>query len=481
MKPMFLIITTITCAAGSMVGCSDPMAGFGGSVTYPYWYEAQNASYTGTVWWVSKTGNNGNAGSESAPFFTIAHALSLAQDGDRILVKPGRYTEAIEFRRPGISLEALEAGTVHIAAPHNNEDDYAQAILLRPDAKRIRLQGLEVSGGYYYGINLWTQWDWGDEDRSGASHIIIQDCIIHHTGRDGIKIQPNCDDVLIDRVVIHDTGVRDDSNAEGIDNVNGDRMIVQNSHIYDIATNGLYFKGGATDCIVRNNLIENTGSMGIGVGFDTSPEFFDSDANPSMYESIGGQVYNNIINGSDWAGIGLYAAKDALVFHNTVVDAARVHHTALYFGITLQDWDADAQRPASTNARIANNIFVSSPEAEGAVFDIRQMYHDSLGQLHGYTPRTYPNSYGNVYGTSDGTAPLFTDQRLENRVESQPLQQWQGTSTREGGSTVVGELSFDSRWKPRGLPSLGLSSVQVTEDYYGTERGASPSPGAVEF
>jgi hypothetical protein len=60
----------------------------------------------------------------------------------------------------------------------------------------------------------------------------VRRCEIHNTGR------------------IYPTGTPvDDMNAEGIDNVNGSRMLVEDNWIHDIATNGLYFKGGAADVV----------------------------------------------------------------------------------------------------------------------------------------------------------------------------------------------------------------------------------------
>src|SRR5688572_3226060 len=100
----------------------------------------------------------------------------------------------------------------------------------------------------------------------------------------------------------------DNKNAEGIDNVSSDFTLVQDCYVHDIATTGVYFKGGATDCIVERTRVERCGQAGILLGFDTSPEFFDTDANPRYFESIRCIARNCIVEDTNYAGIGLYAA-----------------------------------------------------------------------------------------------------------------------------------------------------------------------------
>ena len=65
--------------------------------------------------------------------------------------------------------------------------------------------------------------------------------------------------------------------------------------------------------IVQRNRIENVGIAGVLVGFDTSPEYFDTVRNPQYYEAIRGIVRNNVIRNANYAGIGLYAAQDSVV------------------------------------------------------------------------------------------------------------------------------------------------------------------------
>jgi len=47
------------------------------------------------VYWVSTTGNDGNDGSESAPFASISYALTVIEDLDTVRILQGEYYEQV--------------------------------------------------------------------------------------------------------------------------------------------------------------------------------------------------------------------------------------------------------------------------------------------------------------------------------------------------------------------------------------------------
>jgi len=156
-------------------------------------------------------------------------------------------------------------------------------------------------------------------------------------------------------------------------------MKVQNNYIHNICSTGVYFKGGPIDVIVENNFIEDVGALGVGVGFDTSPEFFDLKVNPNYYESINGIVRHNLIKDAEWAGIGIYASQNPEIYNNTIVNTASKYYSPIYFGLTFQDWDAQAKRPATVNPKIYNNIVSQKSDLDHHIISIR--HSDELGGL----------------------------------------------------------------------------------------------------
>lgn len=435
------------------------------------------------------TGNDtSGTGSVAAPFRTIQRAVDASNPGDEVVIAAGEYPGDVRLRRPRITLRgSLGPAKPHIVVPNQSEASNEIALEIDPDADGTRIIGLNVEGGSYYALSCETKWDWGDPmDRSGATNLVIAYNDLHHSGRDAVKIKPNCDDVLLANNTIHDTGRRDDSNAEGIDNVNGDRMVVLDNHLFNIATTGLYFKGGAADVRVERNLIQQVGQgtspdsagAGILVGFDTDTDYFDRAQNPGMYEAVRGRVVNNIIDGTTMTGIGIYAARDSLIAHNTIRNCCRDYHAGIAFGISLQSWMADGLRPPSRNVTVWGNLVgVRSTRGEDYGSAIRYLFEPSLGGLSAY--QGMPTMDYNVY--SAATSPIrFADGRPDSEYDATGLAGW---IAHTGGdqNSVARPFTLDSSWVPDVLlPVTPGAHYTLDRDFFGRPRSASPTAGAVE-
>ncbi len=432
---------------------------------------AESLRTSAATWFVATNGNDATGtGSIAAPFRTLNHSLGLASSGDVIEVRGGTYREAgeVRFRNPGITMRSYAGEWAAIVAPLDDENGYSSCIQIDPDADRTTLSRLEISGGYYYGVMLQTKWDWGDpNDRMGACHVTLEDCAIHDTGRDCVKITPNCDDVVVRRCEIYRSGVgpanASAENAEGIDNVNGDRMLVQACSIHDIYSTGVYFKGGATDGLVERNRIRRCGGGGVLIGFDTSPEYFDTAANPGYYENIRGTVRNCLIQDTGWEGIGMYAASNPAVFNNTLVNVCTGQiHAALYFGLTYQDWEPHPGRPPSVNPVLLNNLVAQPAGFSDETFEIR--YSTDLGGMSALTG--FPVMDHNGYSIAGGGVARFTDRRPGSFLEEGTLAQWQAQAGSDSHSLTGdpqfgtdGALSIASPYVNRGTNLAWMSGA----------------------
>ena len=368
--------------------------------------------------YVSPDGNDATAnGTIDSPYASINAALGAAQAGDTVVLRAGTYREgtSVRVRLPNITIKSRQGewAIIDLTTFDSGADDES-GVYFDVDSSGGTLQSVEVIGGFY-AVALETKWDWGDPaDRGGASNITIEDCVLHDSRYDVVKVKPNSNDVTIRHNEIFNSGTAfklcdpdENTNAEGIDNVNGANMHVHNNHIHHICTNGVYAKGGATDAIIEYNRITDVNGAGILVGFDTSPEYFDTDVNPKYYENINGVVRNNLIVGAVLAGIGLYASKDAQVYNNTLVNVATgAYHSALYFGITYQDWEDYAGRPANVNPNIHHNVISQSSAVKRPMIEIR--YADELGGLSAL--EGYPTMNNNCYYKAGGSA-TFVDTR----------------------------------------------------------------------
>jgi len=442
-------------------------------ITVLLWCLAALCSVCGAAEYYASTAGNDTTGDGSInnPYRHIQYTLdNVSTSGDTIILRAGTYNENIRIRNSNITIRSKNDEWAVIQSVINNENKDV-AVVFDVDSDGSTLKRVEVIGGYWYGIKFNTKWEWGDpNDRSGACSIIIEDCTIHDTGQACVKVTPGCDDITIRRCEIYNSGRRSPDSAEAIDNVNGDRMLIQECYIHDITATGLYAKGGATGVIIERCLIMNCSGAGILIGFDTSPEWFDTVVNPDYYENIDGIVRNCLIANTQYAGIGLYAAKNAEIFNNTIVDAAQNGHAGLFFGITYQDWEPYANRPPSVNPIIRNNIVVQSQSTNSTTIEIR--YDDELGGLSGLSGM--PSMGNNCYYVKNGAA-FFEDNRPGYEFSGN-LSQWQSHISGDMNSIEADPVFVDPASNDYHLSSTspcidaGTSNGAPATDYDGILR-----------
>ena len=427
--------------------------------------------------YVSTDGDDATAtGSIDAPYRSINTALTAAQSGDTVILRGGTYCEgvSVRVRIPNVTIRSAQGEWAVIdLTTHDIGADEDSGVHFDVDSSGGKLQCVEVMGGFY-AVCMETKWNWGgDDDWVAASNIIIEDCILHDSKYDVIKVKPNCDNITIRYNEIYHSGRAEadnpnwlygEVNAEGIDNVNGDNMVVQNNYIHDIGGNGVYAKGGATDALIENNVIERICGAGIMVGFDTSPEYFDININPEYYENIRGIVRNNLIIDTGWEGIGFYGSKDARVFNNTLVNVDSgpgQYHSAIYFGLTYQDWESYAGRPATKNPHIHHNIICQPSGFIRPMIEIR--YANELGGMSALAGNPVMND--NCYYIA-GDSASFADYRPNSTLENARFSAWQSHIQGESGSVEVDPI-LDADYLPANPQCSGMgitSALSVATD-----------------
>ncbi|MBL8257095.1 MAG: right-handed parallel beta-helix repeat-containing protein, partial [Pseudoxanthomonas mexicana] len=198
----------------------------------------------------------------------------------------------------------------------------------------------------------------------------------------------------------------------------------------------------------------------------------DLSANPQYYESIRGIVRNNVVRNTGYSGIGMYASKDAIVANNTIINAGRLGHSALYFGVTFQDWDPNAGRPANTNPTLRNNLVIQD---NNRCVEIR--YASDLGGLSGLAGS--PNSNWNGFGNGC----VFRDGRPGSTVTAGTLAQWRSGTGADANSKQAA-FSVDATGRlPAGSPAIdsGTTLAAVTDDIDRQTRVAPYDLGADEY
>ena len=424
--------------------------------------------------YVSPDGNDSSAiGSIDKPFKSINAAMASApSSGATIILRSGTYREngEVRIRRSNITIKSKKGEWAHIDLPFPanpaDQNDGNSAISFDPGVTNCKLQGIEVTGGFY-AVCINTKWGWhGDDDYVAANNIIIEDCKLHNSRYDVVKVKPNCDNITIRYNEIYNSGraitgsqsTNGEGNAEGIDNVNGDKMLVQNNYIHDIVGTGVYAKGGATDALIENNILKNINGAGIMVGFDTNLEYMeDGSEGPGFdyYENIRGIVRNNIVINAGWEGIGLYASKDAEVYNNTVVNAvcgSLQYHSGLYFGVAPQDGQTGFGHPANVNSKIHHNIISMWSNSNRPMIEIR--YSLDNGGMSGFSGK--PDMNNNCYYIA-GKSAKFNDQRPSSPLENAGLAAWKTHISGDNGSIEVNP-SFDADYMPTNSQCTGMGT-----------------------
>jgi hypothetical protein len=417
---------------------------------------AANLAYSQQTFYVSVTGNDANNGSQQSPFRTIAKALTTSNAGAEIIVRAGTYNEALRVEKQNITIRAF-TGERPLIATNTGTGSPDQTIWFL--AKGGKLNGLEITGGFYYAVKFET----GDG--------LVTNCKIHDTGRDCVKIVPGANNIRIESCEIYNSGIRDNSNAEGIDNVNGDDFVLRETYIHHTGTTGVYVKGGGRRCLIERNLITNTGSAGVLLGFFTDAEFYnddnDPDTNPEYYGNIDGIVRNNIVIDAQGPGIGMFASFNSQVYNNTLIRVALTQRGGIHFE-PLNDDNAGLPTPV-TNPFVVNNIAVGS--SSKPLVEIRK-----FNNTNGTTGTVTMNN--NLYYHTT-TAPSFNF----NGAGGQTFAQWK-TNTGFDAASFLTNPQLDNQYHLTAASTAVNTGQMVTANTLDYDRGNRTAPfdiGADEF
>ena len=436
-------------------------------------------------YFVANSGDDWGTGAVGDPFKTVRRALDAAEAGDTITLRNGVYDGGFQIDIDNLTLRSMPGEWAVIESPLTQLTDGRQNSVIRYsfDVEGGRLENLEITGGYYYGVMFWNWWDFpsfGPESMHiGASGVTLDGVKVHDTGVDGIKITPGANDITIINSEIYNTGRRTKSSADGIDNNNGDRMIARGNYIHDVPGIGILTSGGTEDSLIEQNLVKNVGGAGIVNGFYTEMEWIEPDANPGHFASIDTIVRNNIIVNPGQAGIGIYGALNAQVYNNTLVNAADDAQAPIQFGgydMWVSNTAPSYQHIASVNPSVLNNIIVTNTDNLTRMVDIRE------GSITGELTLDY-NQY---YGTST-RGVLFIDRNLTgDGTPEQTLSQWQQNYGYDTHSFIA-DPQLDANWHLTATsPAIGkaIALAGLTTDFDGNSRLADPPEpdlGADEF
>jgi parallel beta-helix repeat protein len=264
-----------------------------------------NYSYANEYWADAIYGSDSSLGTETSPFQTLNHALSVLQHGDTLFLKNGRYGEFIFAKDPvaviysdWVTIKAANGHTPHITRLDLGSWGAIEGGDLPFSEKgntdlRLRIEGLiiddglKIYGSRYVHIKNCTitmtgeltslYRDSGVEIRNGryitlenndithcggginamSYNLTIKNNHIHHNTHDGINILGG-DDILIEGNSIHDL----DDGADDTPIVPWGAH-VDGIHIYMVSNDNPKWANDLRNLTVRGNLFYHIECMGI--------------------------------------------------------------------------------------------------------------------------------------------------------------------------------------------------------------------------
>jgi parallel beta-helix repeat protein len=420
------------------------------------------------------------SGAKNAPFATIAKALTEAESGDIILLRDGVHRGGVSVVKPRITIQSYPDEWATIAAPIT-DPNIGINVYLRLESSGSVLKNLELFGGHYYSIRMESTVDWGNGKLEGASNILIDNCKIHSSGYNLFKIDSLCSNITIQNSELYLAGIRTRNSGSAISLYDTVNVVIRDNYIHDCYGAGIMVKAGARNTLIERNLIENTYSSGVYVGFYEEAEYMNARGNnPTYFQAIDTVIRNNIISRTVGAGIGVYSSKNATIVFNTLTGTAYANQAAILVNI-VQTYVNTSYSPLTPceDLTIRNNIITSTTDR---IFEIRTLADWESGIVVGAL-KGQMNLGNNLYYSYVTSHGLFTDQRSGNYTY---LGQFSGWSSRhsESQSTETNPGLNKKFIPPKDSPAVGGGSFisGITTDFHARPIISSKvTIGAVQF
>lgn len=288
--------------------------------------------------------SNGD-GSTAAPFGSIAAAAAVATPGTWIKLAPGTHAPQ-QFIA---NLRGTATAPIWIGGEYPDQPEITGGLeglhLTRP--AYVVLQNLDIGSQSGAAINI----DDGVAHAGDTTHVALVNIYAHDLGTDG---NSTCIRVAgVDNLSVYDSRVR--RCTRGIDLVGVHAGVVARTRFIETYTKGLSVRGGSTDVDIRQNRVDDGGTMVFELGGVTPYSQFRPALSPTApnAEAYRVRAFNNFVTGYN----------DTTFVFNTCVDCVIAHN---YSGESPSRWIRIAQEtPAqdgytfepSKNGRVINNTF----------------------------------------------------------------------------------------------------------------------------
>ncbi|MFC5458800.1 DUF1565 domain-containing protein [Massilia niabensis] len=300
-------------AAGTLSGYDSlsSAAGVQASATLPA---------TAYNYYVSPTGSDSAAGTQAAPFKTLARAAKAAtRAGTTVFVAPGTYAGGFKTTANGTAASRIywvstTKWGAKIVPPTNSTNKTAWD----NRGNYVSIIGFDVDGSKLAGGTKWTLGIY-----TGGSYNVIEGNRVHHTantiscssaGGSAIGVDSYFNGVMTDVIgnVVHDIGPAGCSYVQGI--YVSTSGTIKNNVVYRVGSAAIHLWHDATDVKIVNNTV-SASNFGIIVG---GGDFYFTSAGANNVHVHNNIVYDNKYGISEQGKTGsANTYQNNLVFKNT--------------------------------------------------------------------------------------------------------------------------------------------------------------------
>ena len=440
------------------------------------------------------TGNDATgAGTAQSPFASLQRCIAAAGPGDTIYIHEGTYTNEPAsggyriFGEPdawivirGVPGEDKPVFASNEIMSITSSTDYTQ------DSRYFKLKDVEFDL-----VDPIAHCMYINDGGLGPGHVgkvvpchdfIIEGCVFNSVNLhcEGIKMT-GCDNFII-RDCLFDMQGAINIGVAGVGCHFGE---ISNCVIRDAMQGGIQFKGGSSDIVIRNNLIERCYFIGVDIGGDTWWEYCRPDTvnmEDPKYEAKNIYVYSNFI--VDCAlSIGLNTCSYSKVFNNFIYRTTNAPTDGGGFYpnrgmIWIQHRSAWCPTP-SHHCEISNNLFY---------FTVREAYWENIiwrtiigdEALYSDTFEIYNNLWycydapDQSYASFDDDGEVVPPPVFSGNIFAEDPLLWMDPANNILRPNVDGPVKWAGRYV---APPTG---VEYILDYLDQRFASPPSIGAIE-
>ena len=413
----------------------------------------------GHTYYVSPNGNDNNPGTLNHPWKTLNKAAGMVEPGDIVYVRGGVYQEVVEFSSSGTSEDSIQI----LAYPGETPIIDGNNFTLPTKYGRALL---EISGNYYYVSGFEVRYSSYLGVLVEGAHSVANSINSHHNLHSGMRIE-------------------------------GDFSVIEYSDIWsnDMQNyNGQYPQGDSAAitasrhpnyAIIRHNVVYENWGIGL-----------------STYEANGTIIEDNIVFDNYSTNVYLSDTTNVTFQRNFIYVTGNMTG-GTQIGIQMADEKSD---PPSANITIINNIvfgatrnlacFQGSTSKMTNVLIAHNTFVNATGEanIRISNDLVFENvSFMNNIIRQDGEVPIITLPTTHPGLSfSNNLWSKAPNASASGTGDIIGNPLFEQTGDPYSpkwfkvsvvSPAIdkALSLPNITHDFFGNPRGATPDMGAHEL